>query len=1563
MSKKFSFTRSLLTVFMALVLTFTLIACGNNNQELADEAADSVAIIFASGDNANSVTQNLNLPTTVGEVAITWSSNNTSVIANNGTVTRGFNDVTVVLTATATVGDATGSKQFTLIVKGHDVQAALNAINITGALTYNATTQIYTVNGNITLPTTANGLAVTWESTIPAVISATGAVVRPAYGQPNANVTLIASINNVEREFNMVVPAITEKPASLILQEASDALLLSGVSDGVSANLSLPSVVGTEGVTVTWSSSNTAVISNTGVVVRGENNVTIILTATLTLGTASVTKEFEVVVLAATSYVVVSNIAEAIEIAQNPVTGNVVSTYVQINNVTVLGITGDGLVIMDESGYLFMYIPTASNKVTQTGEPVVKNGVYTVRGIATRFNNTWQLSFSASEPIMFFASEEAPYVPTPIVAENVSAMLANHVVPSTENPNFVIQYYRLTAKVRVQNPTDNYGTVFVNPDYTGPDIPTAANSAHTMDGVVVYYHSNKAAFNNLHDQVVTFNLIMYGYRNDRYVFYSLFLGTIDDIQTSLDDAGTVNLVESTLIGQTPKAFTEAGTVSLPTSLLGATIVWTSSNQTLINSTTGAVTLPAEGQVEVTLTATITKGEASKVATIKINVGQLELTTIANALTKAAGTKVWIEGTVTYFIYSSSFSNAAVFIQDDTAGIFLFRLAGTGVQNIKVGDKIKVIGVRTAFNGLEQLASPWEGVEILSSGNAFVAEKVEATDDFATFKSEYVYFTGTLKAKVTISTTAASNAAIIVVGDKEVQINVPHPGDYADVAVRNALIAVLEGMEAGDTFSVFGPLGWNNGPRIMVFTAADIVVGGYVELDDAGKAEQAAGLIQIPEERETATAITLPTTGAHGSTITWTSSNAAIINPETGAVVLPETGNVVVTLTATVVVGTAEFVKTFDVTVGEIVRTVAYARAAANTTIVTIEGLITSIAFDGSDRAVFFLEDNTAGIYVYKVAASFKDSLVVGNRVKIVGARGEFGLSPQIINITAVTVLETGVAVTPTVITSPTQLVENQGKHVSVTGYLRQDYTGTPSDFHLVTTAGTYNLRLVSGSDQNADLRTAVQTLLVAAEVGAQVTVLGGAQRNNAVYQVMLFQASLVTVGAVGSEAELGAVAAALFVKPAANAEVVANLTLPAAGLFGSVVTWTSSDPEVITNAGVVTRPVFEDGDAAVVMTYSLKIGATEYGTGTVEYTVLKADKVIVDYALPEYRAFANTWDGSAANIVGREGELILTATAINVWEGWQIQVIQDATAISGAADNTGHMQLVAGKSYRVMFDAYASVAGNIKLAIGHSTAWVPYYEQAGIAVTTEKQTFTIDFTLSAEGTFTTPAQFKLELGTLFAGKTAPQWFALDNVVIKELVGEAYVATELILNGTMDEAVVVVPEPVVFYSTGFEDVATGTSYTRNEFTTNTKNWTAAGLRISDNNNFTGWRGTGSIAAALRNGASYMQTEFTVTNLFGISFNGAKYGSDSNTSYKVQVSLDKTTWIDITLSIEVTDTLVERTHEIDYSSSALVDAGITASTPLYIRIQHTGGGSGSTNYRVMIDDIKIWNFPTE
>lgn len=147
---------------------------------------------------------------------ITWSSSDPGVVATDGTVTRpprGSADATVTLGAHAAARGVAASapRDFTVTVP------ALTDEDV--AADHAALTVPQEVRGNVHLPARGpHGTPVSWESSAPAVVSdepvgaaAPGVVTRPAWGEPDVDVTLTATVGDgqdaLTREFEVTVLA------------------------------------------------------------------------------------------------------------------------------------------------------------------------------------------------------------------------------------------------------------------------------------------------------------------------------------------------------------------------------------------------------------------------------------------------------------------------------------------------------------------------------------------------------------------------------------------------------------------------------------------------------------------------------------------------------------------------------------------------------------------------------------------------------------------------------------------------------------------------------------------------------------------------------------------------------------------------------------------------------------------------------------------------------------------------------------------------------------------------------------------------------------------------------------------------------------------------------------------------------------------------------------------------------------------------------------------------------------------------------------------------------------
>lgn len=925
-TRKFSFTKGIVALVLMLVAVLGLVACetpANPDKDAVEAALGQVALVFAEGDSASSVTRNLTLPTAVGEIVISWASSNAAVVTNAGVVSRPEANTVVSLTATLTLREVTETKVFTVTVKAAEAasspEEALAALQIfSSTLVKNEATGRFTTTTDLFLPTRSMKRDIVWTSPNPSVINVAGKVVRPAWGQPDQTVILVASIGDVTREFIITVPAITVKPASISVAEAKDALLLAGIGNGVAADLVLPTTVGSDGVVVTWSSSNVEVIGNDGKVTRQPENVTVILTATLTKGTATATKTFEVVVLSYAPYTEVASFQAAIDLSiANRQLSPAPDTYAKIEAVTVVGISGDGYMIYDGASLLFVFTSGAPAASIKVGD------VYDITGFVDYYFGSWQLNSikSAEMPTILKASTQPAKVLSPATLPGtITQYIATLPQTFTQTAPFPYAYLQIEGKVRVQG-TGSYDVFLVDFTYAGSGINSAANSPFTPDALMIYYKSNIDALRGLDGLKVKLNVFLYSYRTDRTIFTFIFTGVAADIEVlPMTDQESVDAAKAQAISGLPAIQETATTLVLPTNLLGTTIVWTSSDNALINPTTGVVTPVLGSQTAVTLTATITKGAASGTQTFVVKVGQIPLSTVAQVVEAAVNSTVYrVQGVVTASEYYRTY-----FIQQGDSGIAIFTSNATMLATLKanVGKNVEVIGTRSVFNGLRQMAP--QSILALGTTGAVVAVSADAVGLNAT---DMLPYQGRL---ITLTQLKVTNRAIDSFNNVTLTLTQVATGRTVQmkwdsrVVLSTAASTLLGTLTIGKEISVTNVLAWLNNPYLY-FSDSSIVT--EVAITDASKISGDKATLSLPVDVKTNQTLTLPATGANGSAITWATSNDAVITAA-GVVTVPSVGQVTVTLTATLTLGSLTETRAFQIVVGKSDQDLVDADAAA-----------------------------------------------------------------------------------------------------------------------------------------------------------------------------------------------------------------------------------------------------------------------------------------------------------------------------------------------------------------------------------------------------------------------------------------------------------------------------------------------------------------------------------------------------------------------------------------------------------------------------------------------------------
>ncbi len=282
----------------------------NTGAVAADKTA--LAITFASGDSAGSVTQSVYLPVTGSfGSSISWQSDNNTIITNDGTVSRpsfSAGDAHVTVTASLSKSGVTDTKQFPLnVVKLpiSDVEAVA-ADKAALAITFAPGDSAGSVTQSVYLPTTATyGSSISWQSGNLNLISNAGVVTRPSFTAGNADVTVTACVyRNLAsdlRQYNLTIIRLPVNDQESVEQAKNGLEIGYSNSDwagAVTNNITLP-LLGANGTSIIWVSSNPEIISSNGTVNRpvfSSTDATVTLTATISKGNIQDTKQFALTV-------------------------------------------------------------------------------------------------------------------------------------------------------------------------------------------------------------------------------------------------------------------------------------------------------------------------------------------------------------------------------------------------------------------------------------------------------------------------------------------------------------------------------------------------------------------------------------------------------------------------------------------------------------------------------------------------------------------------------------------------------------------------------------------------------------------------------------------------------------------------------------------------------------------------------------------------------------------------------------------------------------------------------------------------------------------------------------------------------------------------------------------------------------------------------------------------------------------------------------------------------------------------------------------------------------------
>ncbi len=208
---------------LLVVLTLSLVGCSNDNEQnekLIDDAYSKIVETI----EENNVTSDLSFPTTIDGVTVIYSSSNTSVVDNDGKVTRQETDQEVTITLTMIKDSVTVVKKITVVVLKED------AVDITQILE-SVFSKLFVgvdkenVTSDLSFPSTIDGVAISYSSNKQDVISNEGKVTRQETDQEvTITVTLVKDNTSINKNVSFTVKKV-DKVNLTPLKNALESLL------------------------------------------------------------------------------------------------------------------------------------------------------------------------------------------------------------------------------------------------------------------------------------------------------------------------------------------------------------------------------------------------------------------------------------------------------------------------------------------------------------------------------------------------------------------------------------------------------------------------------------------------------------------------------------------------------------------------------------------------------------------------------------------------------------------------------------------------------------------------------------------------------------------------------------------------------------------------------------------------------------------------------------------------------------------------------------------------------------------------------------------------------------------------------------------------------------------------------------------------------------------------------------------------------------------------------------------------------------------------------------------
>ena len=351
------------------------------------------------------------------------------------------------------------------------------------------------------------------------------------------------------------------------LEDADDSSILAFIKNDIDSMEKIEVVASLDlateamGATITWASSNPDVIKNNGELVPPTANIDVTLTATIKLNDKTETASFVVTVKAPETIESIRALTDIDQTIYHYAAGVVVANH------------KEGFLIKDSTGLILVY-RGADTEIPAVGTKVTVYGTLSVYGGVTQFNKGTLYGV--------LGKEEVTYPEATVLDKDTYEAL----VDST-----TISYYKLRAKLSISG---KYHNLLVNGSTIQGSLASPSGDLTALDGKYVDVEG------------------YFIYTTGSTTKYIYFIGVSVE-EAILSDAEYIAMAEEDILKMNGKVVKKD--MELPLESNRCTVTWVSSNPAII-ANDGKFVMP-EADTEVTLTATITKGEETKSVEIKV----------------------------------------------------------------------------------------------------------------------------------------------------------------------------------------------------------------------------------------------------------------------------------------------------------------------------------------------------------------------------------------------------------------------------------------------------------------------------------------------------------------------------------------------------------------------------------------------------------------------------------------------------------------------------------------------------------------------------------------------------------------------------------------------------------------------------------------------------------------------------------------------------------------------------------------------------------------------------------